>query len=206
MRVLFVTFTEYLPFALTQVLNPALEYCAIVVDEPDIAKKMLENVPPLRDKIFPFYELKECVENNYYDFVLMNIPMHFRIQDEIRETLLKNYGVPKNKFIEISFDSNFNFQVERALRYYKEHAAEFEMFATGPSRIRWALIPKLFKRKLFNFGCDGQDLYYDYQIAKFILSDTGGGGSGTLLSVCQIIFFNMICRVLPQEITECRNI
>ena len=67
MRILLVTFSEYLP----AVLNPALEYCAIVVDEPDIAKKILANVQPLRDKIFPFYELKECVENNYYDFVLL---------------------------------------------------------------------------------------------------------------------------------------
>ena len=61
MRVLLVTFSEYLPVALTQVLNPALEYCTIVVDEPDIAKNMLKNVPPLRDKIFPFYDLKECI-------------------------------------------------------------------------------------------------------------------------------------------------
>ena len=38
MRILLVTFTEYLPFAFTQVLNPELEYCAIVVDEPEPAK------------------------------------------------------------------------------------------------------------------------------------------------------------------------
>ena len=141
MRVLLVTFTEYLPSALLQVLNPDLEYCAIVVDEPEVAKKMFANVPPLRDKIFPFYELKECVENNYYDFVLLIAT--FEINADILRNL-KEYGLPNEKFVEISFHPNFNFQVERALRYYKEHVQDFEMFATGASRIRHALIPKLF--------------------------------------------------------------
>ena len=172
MRILLVTFSEYLPFALTQVLNPANEYCAIVVDEPDISKKMFENIPQLKNKIFPFYELKECVENNYYDLVLL--VSTFAIDSDIRANL-KEYGVSDKKFVEIVFPVMFNFQVERALRYYNEHIAEFEMFATGLSYTRYALIPKLFKRKLFNFGCDGQDLYYDYQVAKFILQVCGGG-------------------------------
>ena len=174
MRILLVTFTEYLPFAFTQVLNPELEYCAIVVDEPDIAKRMLAKVPPIRDRIFPFYELKECVENNYYDFVLLIATFDF---NEINADILRNlkeYGLPNEKFVEISFYPNFNFQVERALRYYKEHVQDFEMFATGASRIRHALIPKFFKRKIFNFGCDGEDIYYHYKIANEVMRLGGG--------------------------------
>ena len=171
MRVLLVTFSEYLPVALTQVLNPALEYCTIVVDEPDIAKNMLKNVPPLRDKIFPFYDLKECIENNYYDFVLLIST--FAIDADIRASL-KEYGVSEKKFVEVVFPATFNFQVERALRYYKEHVQDFEMFATGMSYTRYGLMPKIFKRKLFNLACDGQDLYYDYKTANEVMRLGGG--------------------------------
>ncbi|MBR5914578.1 MAG: hypothetical protein IKZ58_09480 [Selenomonadaceae bacterium] len=34
-------------------------------------KKNLDDFPQLREKIHPFYELKECVQNNNYDFVLL---------------------------------------------------------------------------------------------------------------------------------------
>ena len=175
MRVFLVTFTEYLPVALTQVLNPALEYCAIVVDEPDIAKNMLKNVPPLRDKIFPFYELKECAENNYFDIAL------FISDGRINGALIPNfikYGIPQNKIfnLHISQGGSYNHVVEKTLRFYKEHAKEFEMFATGISYTSVALDANKFKHKIFNFGRSSQDLYYDYQVAKFILSDTGGGG------------------------------
>ena len=174
MRVLLVTMTEYLPFALTQVLSPALDYCAIVVDEPEIAQKILANVPPLRDKIFPLYELKNCAENNYFDIAL------FISDGRINVTIILNfikYGIPKEKIfnLHISQSGTYNLLVEKNLSYYKEHAKEFEMFATGISYTAVALDANKFKYKLFNFGRSSQDLYYDYQIAKFILSDTGGG-------------------------------
>lgn len=172
MRVLLVTITEYLPFALTQVLNPALDYCAIVVDEPDIAKKMLANVTPLRDKIFPLYELKDCVEGKYYDLVLCVTDNRM---GDIWKTLNK-YELPAEKYLHVRFadDRENFFLLERALRYYKGHAAEFEMFATGISFIRDSIDTSKFGKKIFNFALGGQDLYYDYQIAKFVLEVCGG--------------------------------
>ncbi|MBR5914580.1 MAG: hypothetical protein IKZ58_09490 [Selenomonadaceae bacterium] len=170
MRVLLVTLSDILPFALTQVLNPELEYCAIVVDEPDITKKILENYPPLRDKIFSFYELKECVENFYYDILLCisDNRIVWKMCD-----YLKKYQVTSEKFFHVylSNDKDNLFLMERSLHYYKEHATEFEIFATGISNICVALDATKFKKKIFNFGRDSQDLYYDYQIAKFIFNE-----------------------------------
>ena len=59
-----------------------------------------------------------------------------------------------------------NFLLERSLRYFKEHAAEFEMFATGISYVEKCLDVTRFKRKLFNFGRGSQDLYYNFQVSK----------------------------------------
>ena len=172
MRILLVTLTDILPHALTQVLNPANDYCAIVLDDEETAKKILANVPPLRDKVRPFYELKECVEKFYYDVALCICDGRFTWK--IHRQLIK-YGLPRTKFFHIHVGT-LNFNVEKTLRYYKEHAADFEMFATGISYTSVALDANNFKYKLFNFALSSQDLYYDYQVAKFVFSTVHGGG------------------------------
>ena len=174
MRILLVTLTDILPYALTQVLNPALEYCAIVLDDEETAKKILANVPPLRDKVRPFYELKECLEDNYFDMVIFL--SEGRATWTIYKTLTE-YGLPRDKFLNINLSHNGTEHclVEKTLRYYKEHAENFEMFATGTSFTAVALDATQFKRKLFNFGRSSNDLYYDYQIVKFVLNEAGGG-------------------------------
>ena len=170
MRILLVTMTELLPFTLSKVLNPALEYCAIVIDEPDVAKKNLSDFPQLHDKIYPFYELKECIANTDYDALLFMCehPSWYSILEQIRV-----YGVPDNKFVNLNLSyatKEKNFLLERNLRYYKEHAADFEMFSTGGCYAALGLDNTKFRYKLFNLGKGSQDLYYDYQVAKFVLA------------------------------------
>ena len=175
MRILLVTWTNNLLHKL-KILNPANEYCAIVVDDPDIAKQILKNVPQLREKIFPFYELKECIENNYYDLTMF--VSEERASWSIANKFMK-YGLPREKFfnLRLSINGFAPHFLEKNLRYYKEHAEDFEMFATGTSYTSVGLDVNKFKYKLFNLGQSSQDLYYDYQIAKFILNGTGGGGN-----------------------------
>ena len=171
MRVLLVTLTDLLPYALTKVLNPSLEYCAIVVDDATVAKNMLKDVKPLQNLIYPFYELKECIQNFHYDVVIC-----YSFGHDTFESNLRRYGVSKNKLVNlVSLHSHENFLLERALRYYSEYAGEFEMFATGMSYTECGLEPQNFKLKLFNFGRGTQDLYYDYKIAQFVFTHAGGG-------------------------------
>lgn len=171
MRILLITLTDVLPYAFMKVLNPGNDYCAIVVDDDEKAKKMLENVPQLKEKIFPFYELPECIENFYYDFVLCICDGRFfwNIHNRVSKC-----GLPRTKFFHV-FVGTSNFDIEKTLRYYKEHAAEFKMFATGISYTSVALDVDKFKHKLFNFAVSSQDLYYDYKIAKYVLEVCGGG-------------------------------
>ena len=174
MRILLVTLTGYLPFALTQVLSQDLEYCAIVVDEPEPAKKMLDNVPPLREKVYPFYELPDVMKLFYYD-VLVFVSDDRTYAGALIEHFKKN-GLKNENFVHIYLTNGANnpFMLKRAMHYFKDHSQAFEMFATGISYVASALDATQFKRRLFNFGRGGQDLYYDYQVAKFIIQVCGG--------------------------------
>lgn len=69
-----------------------------------------------------------------------------------------------------------SFLLERSLRYYQNHWQEFEIFATGISYMAHAIDANLFKRKIFNFGRAAQDLYYNFQVAKFVLNYPRRGG------------------------------
>lgn len=169
MRILLVTWTEQLPAKL-QILNPELECCAIVVDEVEPAKKTLEKIGLPNELLHPLYDLKECVKDFYYDYIICSEnawEKNFLLE-------VQKYDVPRNKIIPLNCMSYSDFWLERALRYYKEHATEFEMFATGISFTEKGLDVTQFKRKLFNFGHSSQDLYYNFQTAKFALTCGGG--------------------------------
>lgn len=169
MRVMLVTWSDHF-FEKLSILNADLEYCAIVVDEVEPVKKILEKVGLPNDLLYPLYDLKECVNSFYYDYIIC-------IENGIESDLTKYaklYGVPENKLINLSdVYSEGNFLLEAYLRYWKEHVTEFEIFATGISYVEEALDITYFKRNLFNFAFASQDLYYDFRIAKHVISREG---------------------------------
>ena len=176
MRILLVTTTNDLVKKLT-ILNPKLEYCAIVTDDVESAKKVLKNVGLSKNLIQPFYALKECIKDLRYDYC-------FCIENSWWDLAFTNkskkYGVSQDKLISFcDLVSPVNFLLERSLRYFKKHAAEFEIFATGISHVEKALDVTCFKHKTFNFGRGSQDLYYNLQVAKFAIS-CGGGHNKTI--------------------------
>ena len=127
MRVLLVTWTDLLSFVLTRVLNPNLEYCAIVVDNVEKARNITKDIKQTQDIIQPFYELKECIAENYFEVVICAFPFWNEMSKEF-----KKYGLPKNKLIDlIKIHINDNFLLEKALRHFNENSSKFEMFATG---------------------------------------------------------------------------
>lgn len=172
MNVLLVTTAKNLEEKL-YALNPELEYCAIVTDDVEAAKKTLAQIGLLKNVICSMDELPKCVEHLQYDYILC-------VQDSSYDWQISRLeGLPKEKvvsFAELQTERNFN--AERTLRYYKEHAQEFEMFATGGSYAWAGLDVTHFNRKLFNFAKSNQDLYYNYNIAKNIM--LYGEGHNTL--------------------------
>ncbi len=179
MKILLVTTTDKLAEKLA-VLNPELEYCALVVDNVEAAKKLLADDDLSQAPIYPIDELKDCVKKINYDYVL-------RVQDQFyNEKIimeLPKYGVPNDKVVSFGFlTTNHNFKTEQTLRYFKEHASEYEMFATGISPAFNGIDVTQFKRPLFNFAKPSQDLYYDFQVAKHIVLCGGGMGQFVMLS------------------------
>lgn len=175
MRVLLVTWTDQLLQKLS-ILSPQLEYCAIVVDEVEPAQKILERVNLPKSLLRPLYELKECVNDFYYDYVLC-------LEDGWSDNFLKlleEYEVPKNKILAMNIPDRNDFLIERSLRYFKDHASEFDMFATGMSYAETDLDVNQFKYKLFNFGRSSQDLYYNFQVAKRAVAYGGGAYKASL--------------------------
>ena len=171
MRILLVTWTDQLLEKLSA-LNPQLEFCAIVVDEVEPAQEILANSGLPKSFVHPLYELKECVKNFHYDYIicLENGWCQTALADNV-----KKYGVAQEKILNFcALTMVHNFLLERSLRYFKEHAAEFDMFATGISYIEKGLDVTQFKKKLFNFGRGSQDLYYNFQVAKHAVSCGGG--------------------------------
>ncbi|MBR5914579.1 MAG: hypothetical protein IKZ58_09485 [Selenomonadaceae bacterium] len=61
------------------------------------------------------------------------------------------------------------------MRYYKEHATEFEMIATGGCYGAMGLDTTKFRYKLFNISRNNQDFYYKYKVAKFIFKQNENG-------------------------------
>ncbi len=169
MKILLVTTTDKLAEKLA-VLNPELEYCAIVVDEVEPAKEILPNVGLSQDLIYPMEELKNCVENLQYDYVLC---LQDRFYNE-QILKLKMPSLPKEKIVSFAtLPTTKNFMTKRRLKYYQAHSQEIEMFATGTSTTEAAIDIRNFKYKAINFAESSQDLYYNFLIAKDIISYGG---------------------------------
>ena len=183
MRILLVTLHDVLPFAITKVLNPANEYCAIVTDEIESVRNFL---PGAKNIIHQFYELKECLENFHYDCVIS-------IQDvknyEAITKCFKYCKLPANKLVTVgSINLPDNFLLRETLLYYEKHASEFKIFSTGMSYTSYGLNFYQFKSGMINFGYASQDLYYDYQIAKHIITPEGGALRYALIGLAPYSF------------------
>lgn len=175
MKILLVTTSATLPFAITTAFNSQNNYRAIVTDEVQPAKDFVKKIGLPENLIYPLYELKNCIEEFYFD-TLICVSDGVTGYDDLAN-YVQRCGCPQNKFIHLqNLNSAQNFLIERALRYYEEHSNEFEIFATGNSHACMGLDANQFKYKLFNFGRSSQDLYYSYQIAKRVLTPKTGGG------------------------------
>ena len=169
MKILLVTMTDKLAEKLSA-LNPELEYCAAIVDNVESAKEIFEQVGLSQVPLYPFRTLQKLVKTLEYDYVLLVQEKFYRI-GIIKK--LNVYGLPSNKLISFAtLPTIGNWQTERHLRYYQEHAQKFEMFATGTSYTQTSIDIRRFKYKTFNFETSSQDLYYSFQIAKSVIFTT----------------------------------
>ena len=191
MKILLITFNELLPAAFQpglfqDFLNVDNGYSAIVVDDVEPAKNFMSQYNYPANHIFPFYDLKECVENIDYDCIVLLTHENFRetLQDRIFESKPKT-----NFFVAFSgINSSYNFSVRIKLNYYKKFFSGVHIFATGISYSQAAFYNQVFDYRLMNLAQFAQDLYYDYQIAKKIFSYNVGKAKYVLIGLAPYSF------------------
>ena len=177
MRVLIITLKEHLNAALSN-LNSELDICALITDEPEpsaeiMAKHALTDVP-----IFPFYQLKECVESFYFDkiIIIASYFPNFNIAG-----MLLQYKIPAEKIV--AFDdfkhaSEYN-TLSKMFNHYAQNAENYRMIVTGASGPYHSVNINLLELPTAKFATPSQDLYYDYQVMSK-LCHMGGGDCATL--------------------------
>ena len=172
MRVLIVAVTDHLP-AFLSAMNPATEVCAFVVDESEPAQAIANKFNRGGVPIFPYWHLKESLESFYFDYVI-NATRVQLCGTVIKE--LQNYDVTSDKMLSL-VDLDVPTHIDsftKLMTHYKNTAERYNIFATGISYIHNAIEINQFELPTLNFARGGQDLYYDFKIAKEVIN-TGGG-------------------------------
>ncbi|MCQ2023709.1 chemotaxis protein [Clostridium butyricum] len=108
----------------------------------------------------------ESIKDLKYDFIIIAS----QFNDEIFEQLI-SLGVDRKKILEYYkvIDQEFNY-VKEAFDRFLESEIQYEALATGISYCALGLRETLLNRQCFKFAFGSQDLYYDYNIVKYILN------------------------------------
>lgn len=62
-------------------------------------------------------------------------------------------------------DLNYN------LTKFQNSNCDFEIISTGISYMKFAILPSVMKMECFNFALPSQDIYYDYNVFKYVLNN-----------------------------------
>lgn len=191
-----VSLTDVLSFYLS-IFNPALEMCALVVDETETAKSIATKFNRSRVPIFPFYLLKEQTERFHFDYVIIaaRSPLHDRIHEELIKC-----KVPPEKIVTL-LDLHNPFGVDRCAKlmlFLKQNLSQFKAFSTGYSCARHAIDSRQFELPTINCGRDGQDPYYDYKIAQELINADDAHFGYALIGLAPYSFHHDVSRTLNE--------
>lgn len=109
----------------------------------------------------------QYINNIDYDFLVIGSQFNEDIY-----TQLLNMGISKNKilqffkFVDLSWNM-FKYQMDSFVKCQEK----IEMLATGISYTSMGLREDLLNKKCFKFSIGSQDIYYDYNIVKYIIEN-----------------------------------
>jgi hypothetical protein len=102
-----------------------------------------------------------------YDFIIIAS----QFNDEIYDQLI-SLGVDRKKILQYYkvIDAEYNY-IKNAMDSFLTSGIEYEMLATGISYCNFGLKESIMEIPCFKFAFGSQDLYYDYNIIKYILDN-----------------------------------
>ncbi|MDU4476654.1 chemotaxis protein [Clostridium sp.] len=100
-----------------------------------------------------------------YDFIIIASQYNNEIYNQ-----LINMNIDRRKIFEYTnFFLLMNNRFEYNVNLYKNNIEKYKVLITGISYFKNGIQERLLKYNAINFSYDSQDLYYDYQIAKYLI-------------------------------------
>lgn len=182
MRILIVAYGPYLESILKimNIGNDELEICSIVTVPFANIDNMFDRYGVSIRLMHPYYDLPECVNNFYYDFVFYASEGN---GEEIGRQL-RDLGVEKEKLVNLSILASPRlYNISRLMRYYEAHVKDFSVLLTGSSYAHYSVNGKNMSLPLLDFSVDSQDIYYGYMLAEHVLSQPGASFRAVLINL-----------------------
>lgn len=160
MRLVLIAFEQNLGLCLQALNLVESDLRAVITVRTNTTNKIIQENNFLQGRIFPYEVLKECVNNCYFDYILV-----CGYEDMVMEDL-KKMGVNKEQIIDLRllpFPRLLN--ISRLMRKYYVEAEKYKTFITGLSYAHYGFDLNKFTLPAINFSVDSQDLYYGYKLA-----------------------------------------
>lgn len=182
MRILIVAYGKYLE-SILKIINigsTELEICAVVTVPLSNTERIIGQYGISARSVHPYYELPECINNLYYDFIF------YAAEGKAEEIgkQLRELGAGKEQMVNLSLlVSDRLYNISRLMQYYKTHVTDFSLLLTGSSYAHYSVNGKNMSLPLLDFSVDSQDIYYGYWLAERVLSQPDAAFRAVLINL-----------------------
>ena len=175
-RIVLITFIPQLLDRCLSVLNPHNVDVGAIITLPMLENESVVKKHQLDCPLVPYWQMKECLEQMYFDYIFIcdGITSEYNGQEgsppEVENDLL-NLNVEKNKIVNLMALYNSQiYNLANPMRHYLNTNNNYELFITGLSYAEVGIDATGFDFPAINFACSSQDLFFDYEITKLILT------------------------------------
>lgn len=150
---------------------------------------------------------------NYdYDYIIIASSYYEQIESQLlklnisKSKILNYYEYWNNVLLQCSkdIDSKVGFEILRGNIEKVKNINDYDGFITGLSYAFYGIDTKFLTRKFINFSLSGQDIFYDYSIAKHILSLKDNNYKYTIIALSYYSFHYDLSKSV--NLDRCENI
>ena len=171
MRVIIISFENELLQSLSFINLQNVDIAAIITVPTNTVINNLQKYKLLANKIYSYDNLKECLNELYYDKIVVYGYDEYKLIDTLVE-----YGVRRKDIINLRMlRCNTFFSLYNVVKTYEKSPQIYETLITGSSYAYYGVNALGLKSSAIKFAVDSQDLYYGYKLAEKAINVRGGG-------------------------------